>query len=258
VKNLNIDKSQIAQRFAQAGQSYIEHAVIQKQIAQQLHELIQQYCPIHFERVLEIGCGSGNLSRLLLENIQINHLVLNDLYADIQQHFPSNSKIEYLIGDIEQLEFPNHLDLIVSSSALQWMIDLNTILKKAFNALNSKAYFCFSTFGQQNLKEIKALTGQGLEYLTIETIQEKLKNNGFEVLYLSEKTEQLIFLHPQLILQHLKSTGVTATASRFRWTKQSLQQFYSDYSQFSNIDSNNQVSYQLTYHPIFCIARRVP
>jgi len=266
VKNLNIDKSQVAQRFAQAGQSYTEHAVIQKQIAQHLFDLIQQYCPELFENavgnVLEIGCGSGNLSHLLFENVQIHHLVLNDLYTDIQQHFPSDSKIEYLIGDIEQLEFPQYLDLITSSSALQWVQDLDGIFQKAFDSLNqglnSQAYFCFSTFGQQNLQEIKTLTGQGLEYLSLETIQEKLKHNGFEVVYLSEKTEQLNFLHPQAILQHLKFTGVTATASKFRWTKQSLQQFYLDYSQFSNVDGNNQVSYQLTYHPIFCIARRVP
>jgi malonyl-CoA O-methyltransferase len=41
VKNLEIDKAQVALRFAQAGQSYSEHAVVQKQIARQLFNLIQ-------------------------------------------------------------------------------------------------------------------------------------------------------------------------------------------------------------------------
>jgi malonyl-CoA O-methyltransferase len=68
VKNLEIDKAQVALRFAQAGQSYSEHAVVQKQIARQLFNLIQGYATkTQFERVFEIGCGSGNLSHLIAE-----------------------------------------------------------------------------------------------------------------------------------------------------------------------------------------------
>jgi len=74
VKNLEIDKAQVALRFAQAGQSYSEHAVVQKQIARQLFNLIQSYAvKTQFERVFEIGCGSGNLSHLLLKEFQISH-----------------------------------------------------------------------------------------------------------------------------------------------------------------------------------------
>lgn len=258
VNNADIDKSQVALRFAQAGQSYVAHAIVQKQIAQHLFDLIRKYCPKQFNQVFEIGCGSGNLSHLLLENVQVNHLVLNDLYSEIQQHFPSNSKIKYLLGDIEQTEFPQHIDLIASSSALQWVQNLDDIFQKALQNLNPQAYFCFSTFGQQNLQEIKALTGQGLDYLAIENIRDKLLKNGFEILHLSEQISHLCFEQPKRILQHLKATGVTATASNFRWTKQSLAEFYLNYQQFSFSDELGQPQYPLTYHPIYCIARRMP
>ena len=33
-------------------------------------------------RVFEIGCGSGNLTRLLATSFQFEELILNDLYAD--------------------------------------------------------------------------------------------------------------------------------------------------------------------------------
>jgi len=258
VNHSDIDKSQVALRFAQAGQSYVEHAIVQKQIAQHLFDLIQQYCPAHLNHVLEIGCGSGNLSHLLLHHLKVKHLVLNDLYAEIQQHFPPHSKIEYLIGDIERLEFPQHLDLITSSSALQWVQNLEGIFQKAFHSLKPDAYFCFSTFGQQNLQEIKALTGQGLDYLNIETIQDLLERNGFEILQISEQTVHLNFKYPKQVLQHLKATGVTATASNFRWMKQSLVDFYQAYQQFSYRDESGQAQFPLTYHPIYCIARRMP
>ena len=255
---VKIDKLKVAQRFEKAAQSYTEHAVVQKHICQNLIGLMQEHLfKNSLDRVFEIGCGSGNLSHLLMQNFQIKQLFLNDLYHEVQQHFSDSKRLQWLIGDIEQLDFPQSLDLIASSSALQWICDLDAIFKKCSKALTQQGYLCFSTFGQQNLKEIKALTGQGLDYLSIESIQQKLQQN-FEILHLSENIETLTFSHPKEVLQHLKATGVTATASQHRWSKQSLQHFYQDYQQFSQLDQNGQRHYQLSYHPIYCIARSKP
>lgn len=255
---MNINKSQVAQRFAKAGHSYTQHAVVQKQICQHLIGLMQQYISKNsLDRVFEIGCGSGNLSHLLMQNFEIKHLFLNDLYPEVQQHFQNDPKLKWWIGDIEQLDFPKSLDLVASSSALQWVGNLEAVLKKCADALTQQGYLCFSTFGRQNLQEIKALTGQGLDYLTLAEIQHKLLKQGFEILHLSENLEMLSFSHPKAVLQHLKATGVTATASQHRWSKQSLQQFYQDYQQFSQLDQMGQRQYQLSYHPIYCIARSI-
>ncbi|UOG16964.1 malonyl-ACP O-methyltransferase BioC [Acinetobacter sp. PK01] len=253
-----IDKSRVALRFAQAGQSYTEHAIAQKQICQYLMQLMLDHLPTqHQARVLEIGCGSGNLSHLLLQNLQIDRLILNDLYAEVQQHFSQQQQLEWRIGDIEQLEFPTQLNLVTSSSALQWMTDLQAVFTKVAYALVQQGFFCFSIFGQQNLKEIKALTGQGLEYHTLSELQQVLTQTGFDVLHLSEQIKTLHFSHPKQVLQHLKATGVTATSASHRWTKKTLQQFYQDYQQFSEIDQQGQTQYVLSYHPIYCIARRI-
>lgn len=248
----------MALRFAQAGQSYTEHAIAQKQICQHLMQLMLDHLPTqHQARVLEIGCGSGNLSHLLLQNLQIDRLILNDLYAEVQQHFSQQQQLEWRIGDIEQLEFPTQLNLVTSSSALQWMTDLQAVFTKVAYALVQQGFFCFSIFGQQNLKEIKALTGQGLEYHTLSELQQVLTQTGFDVLHLSEQIKTLHFSHPKQVLQHLKATGVTATSASHRWTKKTLQQFYQDYQQFSEIDQQGQTQYVLSYHPIYCIARRI-
>lgn len=253
-----IDKSRVALRFAQAGQSYTEHAIAQKQICQHLMQLMLDHLPTqHQVRVLEIGCGSGNLSHLLLQNLQIDRLILNDLYAEVQQHFSQQQQLEWRIGDIEQLEFPTQLNLVTSSSALQWMTDLQAVFTKVAYTLVQQGFFCFSIFGQQNLKEIKALTGQGLEYHTLSELQQVLTQTGFDVLHLSEQIKTLHFSHPKQVLQHLKATGVTATSASHRWTKKTLQQFYQDYQQFSEIDQQGQTQYVLSYHPIYCIARRI-
>lgn len=248
---MSLNKNLVAQRFAKAGQSYSEHATVQKQICQNLTVLLQQFCPTTMSRIFEIGCGSGNLTRLIAASFQIEELILNDLYADVQQHFNHQENLKWLIGDIETLAFPQQLDMIVSSSALQWMQDLPRVLQHCHTALNEKGWLCFSTFGPRNLTEIKELTGQGLRYWSIENWNNALTQAGFEVLYLSESEVQLYFDSPKAVLQHLKATGVTATAQH-RWTKQTLQQFYQDYDRFKHAEG-----YSLTYHPIYCIARRM-
>lgn len=248
---MSINKALVAQRFAKAGQSYVEHAVIQKQISAQLFEYLKAYCPQSLASVLEIGCGSGNLTHLFQSHFQVEQLFLNDLYDDVEQHFSSVDKINWLIGDIEQLELPSGLDAVISSSALQWMIDLPALLQRIHSALKPNAYFCFSSFGPDNLTEIKQLTGQGLNYVDLDTLQQQLEQQGFEVLLIQEQHKQRYFDHPKSVLQHLKATGVTATAKSHRWTKQSLQQFYSDFEQF-----HDEQGFHLTYHPINVIARR--
>lgn len=261
IEPFQIEKSQVAQRFAKAHQSYDAHAVVQKQICQHLMQLMQQHLPITpLGKVLEMGCGSGGLTQELLFNFQIDQLFLNDLYPEIQQHisaseYPS-TQINWLIGDIEALPLPQYLDLALSSSALQWINDLNSLIQRVHQGLNPQAYFCFSTFGAKNLQEIKALTGQGLNYLTLAEIRNVLNETGFDVLHISESVQTIYFEHPKAVLQHLKATGVTASSAKHRWTKQSLAQFYQDYQQFSQHDAAGLPQYALSYHPIYCIARR--
>lgn len=254
---VNINKSQVARRFAKATQSYNQQAFVQKDICFALIGLIRRFLTQeHLSKVLEIGCGSGNLTTLLLQKIQIDQLYLNDIYPEIEQHFIDFPEISFCIGDVEQIELPAHLDLVCSSSALQWMDDLAKLMSTINHALQPNGYFCFSTFGPDNLQQIKQLTGQGLSYLTMQEIQTMLIEQGFEILHLSEETKTLSFEHPKDILKHLKATGVTATASGHRWNKASLQSFYQDYQKYGYFDAMNQMKYPLTYHPIYCVARR--
>lgn len=259
---MSIDSAQVAQRFAQAHHSYSDQAVIQKKIAAHLLRLMQQHLgQAQFGKVFEIGCGSGNLSHLFMQAFEFDALYLNDLYPEVQQHFAaaplsSTQALHWCLGDIEQLPFPQQLDLVISSSALQWVNDIDALLDTAQQALLPQGYLCFSSFGPDNLTEIKTLTGRGLDYLDVEAWTHQLESHGFEVLQITSQHEPMYFEHPLQILKHLKATGVTATAQQHRWNKQSLQQFYQDYQQFSQIDAQGERRYCLSYHPIYCIARK--
>lgn len=95
-------------RFKNA-RNYDEFAQAQNWAAKSLVSLIETFRG-EFGSVYEIGCGSGLLTKVLLERLEIKHLSLNDLYeSQIMNGFHSQ------IGDICQIEMPNGLDLVVSS-----------------------------------------------------------------------------------------------------------------------------------------------
>lgn len=249
---MNLDKSRIAQRFAKATHSYTDQASVQKIMSQQLYQYMLQYCPVELHRILEIGCGSGNLTKQLVPHFQIEQLYLNDLYPEVKQHFSDEFPAKWMIGDIEQMDLPSSLDAIVSSSVLQWMTDLPELLKHCHTALGRAGWLCFATFGADNFCEIKQLTGRGLEYWSLNDWKQQLTILGFEVLVLEQQHIQLKFDSPKAILKHLKATGVTAaSAQQHRWNKTSLQDFYQNYQKFQD----DHGKYSLTYHPIYSIVR---
>jgi hypothetical protein len=57
------------------------------------------------------------------------------------------------------------------------------------------------------------LTGQGLNYISLEFLKRQLEQQNFEVLFIEQEVKQIYFDHPKSVLQHLKATGVTATAN---------------------------------------------
>lgn len=255
--NISINKRKVAQRFAQAQQNYDQHAWVQQKICQQLSKLIHCYLPHQsFDSVLDIGCGTGQLTQLLMQKLEMDQIYLNDLYPEIQSNFEENENAHFLIGDIETVALNKVFDLVVSSSALQWVRDLEQVIQKIKHHLKMDNLFCFSTFGTQNLEEMKQLTGCGLDYFNIIELRQILEKHGFEILYLAEDLEKIYFKHPKQVLEHLKATGVTATEERFRWTKTTLNQFYEGYEAFA-MERQVYMRYPLTYHPIYCIARKV-
>lgn len=252
-----IDKDKVKQRFTKAKDSYAEHAIAQQQICLHLAEQINLFFPTDVQSIFEIGCGSGTLTQLLLKNIQPQHYIANDLYEDVIELQPKADTLSFCIGDIETITLPYPLDAVVSSSALQWMQDIQQVFKRIHKALKQHGVLAFSIFGERNLHQMKALTGQGLHYLSSAQLCAELKEIGFEILYLHEHDIDVNFTHPLHVLKHLKATGVTANTTDFVWNKQSLAQFYADYAQFAQPQDTGLTVYPLTYHPIYIIARRV-
>ncbi len=216
--------------------------------------LLQQHLPAHsLRRVVEFGCGTGTYSRLLLRSFRPEHLLLNDLCEEMRHSCRDilNERVSFLPGDAEALDFPHGTELITSCSVLQWFEHPDAFFRKCENILNAQGYIAFSTFGKENMKEIRQLTGQGLAYRSREELTASL-SALYDIVHTEEEVISLNFNNPMEVLYHLKQTGVTGTCNQ-SWTRSKLNLFCQEYER---LFSPGKGSVSLTYHPIYIIAKK--
>jgi malonyl-CoA O-methyltransferase len=251
---MTVNKETIINRFSKVLQTYDADAFAQKSIASRLNELIMEYLsPENSLSVLEIGCGTGLLTRMLLDWLNRGVLHLNDIsgvfassFSDLEQQ----PGFRFIAGDAEQVKFTGKYDLIVSSSVFQWLEDLPSFFRKMNESLVEGGILAFSTFGPENMKEVKSVTGKGLSYYSKESM-ENLLSEYFDIIHSEENYICLQLESPLRVLQHIKRTGVNALKAPVLWTPSRMKEFELQYKEHFSIE--NRV--QLTYHPLYFIVK---
>ena len=79
------DKTIIKQRFARSLATYNDNAVIQQDIAARLLDELISAAGNRYDNILEVGCGSGLLTRMLSSKVEYGNLLLNDLVDQCSQ-----------------------------------------------------------------------------------------------------------------------------------------------------------------------------
>ncbi|HEG0972681.1 TPA: methyltransferase domain-containing protein, partial [Campylobacter jejuni] len=183
------------------------------------------------------GCGRGEFSKKLQNCITFNEYLKNDIL-----NFKENSNI--LIFDMNEIAKQDlskeKFDLIVSNATLQWL-DLKRIILSLRDMLNQNGILLLSTFAKQNLKEIKQSTGFGLNYFSLNELEQIFKVYFNEVKITQELVE-LSFDNALDVFRHLKLSGVNSLGF-YPLNKGFLKEFE---EKFQN---------KLTYHPVFILCK---
>lgn len=253
-----IDKHRLATHFNLALTTYNQQALAQQAINQYLIDLLLNYLPTcSLENILEIGCGTGDLSQHLLKHYKAQQWTFNDLnqscveYIDklMTQYIGSN--YQFVAGDAEQLDLSGSYDLIASASTVQWFSDLSLFINNVADSLRPGAWFLCSSFAPGNLPEIKALSGKGLYYIDEQEWRELLVAD-FDLKVFKQDEITLWFEDAFAVLKHLKQTGVTAV-SQGVWSRTRLLSFAQEYQ---SLYANEKGQVSLRYRPFYILAQR--
>lgn len=236
-------------KFAASVKTYNENAIVQKECAKKLIKLLVKYAGRNFGQIFEIGCLTGILTEVIKSDLNFKKLFLNDL-VDITKnengfifHSDFVNDKSFILGDIEKIplkNLPRNNNLIISNACFQWFKNFEQTILKLNKTLDKNGVIAFSTFGKNNFKTFKSLTGIGLDYPEVKSFLEK----NFNILFYMEEKINLEFKSPRMLLKHIQKTGAGGL-SNGKWSKSALK----------NFEQNLKSPYVLEYNPIYCIAK---
>jgi len=133
-----VDKAVLARNFSDAAGQYDSWATAQAEIARGLVRRLPEAAPV--TSMVDLGCGSGMLSALLLERYPQARLLGLDLaegmVAACRARWPETPRARFVVGDAEDVRYVEHgVDLVASSCAAHWFSDPERTLRMWGRAL---------------------------------------------------------------------------------------------------------------------------
>ena len=158
----------VAARFARAASNYEHHAGLQADVAAKLAELLPA---LERPKVLEVGCGTGYLTRHLLERYPHGDFLITDLAPEMVErcsarHESRNGRsILFATMDGENPDCAGKFDLIALSMTVQWFEDPLRGLRGLARLLKPGGCVLYAAPGRGCLPEWRAaLESHGLPH----------------------------------------------------------------------------------------------
>lgn len=148
-------KQQVEAAFSAAAASYEGAAEAQEKAAEQVVRVVHSAILPEHPRVLEVGCGTGILTRRLLPAIGGDWLV-TDISPAMVKTAKAMGGATFRVMDAEAPDCQGPFDLIVSNLAAQWFADLPGTLAKLAGLLAPGGRMVISTLGAGTFVEWRA------------------------------------------------------------------------------------------------------
>lgn len=202
------DKALIEQQFSASLNTYDENAEVQTKAARHLTDIWN--ITSSTTDILEIGPGSGTLSREITRRIPEARLT----WIDLTNIAPEGCEGRFIHGDAETeiRQLPNEsFDAIISANSVQWFHSPLRFLQQAYRVLRKGGSIVLSTFGPGNLKELDSANGGiSLPYLSCDDWRHIASAAGLEIERIESETMTIEFNSGRDMINHLKKTGVNA------------------------------------------------
>lgn len=228
-------KTAVGQRFHDNASTYDQYALVQMEMAQRLYRLLCTWAGNRkVEKLLEVGCGTGGLTRLVRRSFPDAHYQALDLAQGMLDKARTRLNQEgldcrFLCADVEewvwQQEEKSH-DLIASSACFQWLSQPAVTLRGLFRMLRPGASLFFSTFGPRTFTELHesfaqahAVLGQdevrhGLSFHSASDWKAMLLSAGFDDCLVTSQQVKLYYPGVREFLRAVKAVGANASQEK--------------------------------------------
>lgn len=191
---LLIDKDLVARRFAKAAATYDSAATVQRLIAERLLSLAS----LDPTDTIEIGSGTGLLTRMFLEQYTPGRLTL----VDFNPAPVGNAVTIAADAELWMASAPSEsASCIISASTMQWFNSPGLFLDNVRRILRPGGTALISTFGRNNMKELAGLA-PSLPYPAADELPDVV----------ADEEIRLEFPTAAEALRHMRLTGVNAVS----------------------------------------------
>jgi len=241
-------KEKIAANFSTSSFRYDQYAVMQQQAAL---SLVRRLTDFHHELpvgpVLEVGCGTGAVSRELVTMFPERRLTLIDLAPGmiaenrhaLAAYLETPHHVDWQVRDAETIDVRNHYALIASCLTLQWFQDLSGSLAKLCEALVPDGFLLCSYLGDRSFPEWRSACVALDLPCTVnrlpnsQALMETLHALGYEATAWSEMIEQH-YPTAHDFFRSLKKTGASTHSADDRLTLTQMVRLLSSWPKDNN------------------------
>lgn len=251
-----IDKDMVMKRFQSGTATYNDNAIIQIDVIERIHHELRTHeidkaLMAAKNMVLEIGSGSGMLSRIVARYVNKAKFTMWDLAAPKPTGLPLSKHYIFRNCDAES-EIAKigyfSIDHIVSSSTVQWFNSPKRFLENCRRILRKGGFVVLSTYTKGNLHQITDTGGIGLPLITTQSWID-IARRYFNIINVVEYERDLDFESPVEALRHLKLTGVNSLG-RISSGNVNVRKIIQNYPMM--LDGR----YHLTYKPLILILQK--
>ncbi|MDE7408377.1 MAG: DUF452 family protein, partial [Muribaculaceae bacterium] len=183
------NKHLVARKFRNAI-DYDRNADVQRRIAEHLWQLWQKHMHSRTpESLIEVGCGSGMLTKLYYDKLKPSHMELWDLATSGNLPIP----VKECDAETAIMSVPtDSVDVVASSSTVQWFNSLPRFMQQLARVLRPGGLAVISTYGNKTFRELAAAGAPCLPYMSTEAIRTAVPDE-FEILELHDGVITNIF-----------------------------------------------------------------
>lgn len=114
----------------------------------------------HVNRLLEVGCGSGELWKQQAIDVQNREIFLSDISDGMIENARSNlgEKFSYMVFDAAKIPFKQeYFDAVIANHMLFYLNDIEQGIEEIARVLKLHGILYCSTYGRSHMKEISDL-----------------------------------------------------------------------------------------------------